>query len=200
MAFSKGSRLLDALENDEGSISRKDLRYVMIENNLLHVYTSKKNKNELDTSLIDPDVSMDYQNTNKSSSDKVLKLSRDMKVEMKFISKRHGHCVCVIDRNTAKVACTLLPVRLSPSFFRDEEYSQVICSKKFKKLRDNLIGLDMSNDTNQCGVVDESKSKSETKSDEWPLYMPQIAPEEQNTTAICLQFALDTATYLDYSI
>ena len=241
---------METLETDGENISRKDLRYVVIKDNSLHVYTSKKNKNDVDSSLLDADLSMsismnmsmdDSNNNNGSSSNhtttntststkhgsyKVLNLSRNMKVETKFISKRHGHCVCVIDKKTSKVVCTLLPVRLNPSFFRDDEYSQVIGSKKFKKIRDNLIGvidsrsssssssytrksITKASDHDNEGNYDDSliytsfesqiHDRGNKGNSEWPMSMPQIAPEAQNTSVICLQFALDNAINLGHS-
>ena len=162
----------------------------------MYVYTSKKSKTDVDTSVIDPDLSLDMQSTNKNSADKVLNLSRGMKVEVKFVSKRHGHCVCVVDKKISKVVCTLLPVRLNPDFFRDEDYSQVIGSKKFKRIRENLIG----SNSDSCSYEDENQNQKEVGSmpRQWPIYMPQIAPDNQNTSALCLQFALDAATNVDY--
>lgn len=180
---------MEALEKDEENISRKDLRYIVIERNSLHVCTSKKSKSDMDTSMMDPDLSIGIDN--KNSADKVLDLSRNMKVETKFISKRHGHCVCVVDKKISKVVCTLLPVRLNPSFFRDKEYSQVIGSKKFKKIRDDLIGV------GKRSGHSLRRNESLERKTKWPLYMPQIAPEAQNTSAICLHFALDAAIHLD---
>ena len=46
---------------------------------------------------------------------------------------------------------------------------------------------------NQCIDDDEDKHNSTLLS--WPLSLPQIAPEQQNTTALCLQFALDSACH-----
>lgn len=164
----------------------------------MYVYTSKKSKTDVDTSIMDQDLSIDVQSTtNKNNADKVLNLSRGMKVEVKFISKRHGHCVCVIDKKISKVVCTLLPVRLNPDFFRDEDYSQVIGSKKFKRIRENLIGLN----SDSCSSYEDGNEKEvvRSKSGQWPIYMPQIAPDDQNTSALCLQFALDAATnFFDY--
>ena len=240
MAFSKGSRLTDALKEDEENINRKDLRYIVIENNLLHIYTSKR-------SMKDDDIN-ESRADNNSNAVKVLKLSKEKKVEMNFISKRHGHSVIVTDMKTSRTVCTLLPVRLTSEYFRDEECSQVVGSKKFKKIRAQLFGTNAatvadqnagmsrisdSTDPNKSpsGRPNQTSYKSPNKSpnrmrclqdisndndidsslspvqlqhrnsinsnscSSWPLTMPQIAPEEQNTTALCLQFAIDAAMH-----
>lgn len=201
MAFSKGSRLIDSLKEDEENISRKDLRYIVIERTFLYVYTSKKaRKNDLDSSMIE--------DGNNANSVKILNLSKDMKVEMNFVSKRHGHCISIIDCNTSRPACTLLPVRLSSDFFRDEECSQVVGTKKFKNIRTQLFGTDINvgrkvdllKDVSNHDNVAENESSPKPPTNAvsealWPSTMPQIAPEEQNTTSLCLRFALDAASH-----
>mmetsp|Transcript_9995 Transcript_9995/g.12677 ORF Transcript_9995/g.12677 Transcript_9995/m.12677 type:complete len:1018 (+) Transcript_9995:194-3247(+) len=195
LAFSKGSRLIDDLNIEDGDISRKDLRYAVIEHNSLYVYNSKKQKKQ----------EQDVETTNEiENMVKVLKLSKEMRVEMKYISKRHGHCVLITDPKKDKTVCTLLPVRLCDNFFRDEQFSQVVRCKKFKKIQHCLFGQnpnttrpvfqEISNNDPHFAKEKENKSNSNT----WPSTMPEIAPEEQNTTALCLQFALDGAIRLKY--
>ena len=218
LAFSKGSRLIDSLQQDEENINRKDLRYVVIEGNQLFVYTSKKN--DLDGSALEGGTV--NSKTDSHNSVKILKLSKDMKMEMKFISRRHGHSVCVTDMATSKIACTLLPVRLTSKFFRDKEYSQLVGSKKFKKLQSNLFGITTTSDGSTVAATSTSWDQGKilqdvsncerntttttsngekynggdkSNSSSWPSSMPEIAPEQQNTSALCLQFGLDAAKH-----
>ncbi len=193
LAFSKGSRIVDSLNERQEFITRNDLRYIVIEGHLMYVYKSKKrSKTDLDTSTAN-------ESNDCNNSVKILDLSKDMKVEMEFVSKRHGHSVCVIDTSISRKACTLLPVRLSSEFFRDDEYSQIVGSKKFKMIREDMFGLQADPES-----ADEHKYCDERPHDGiWPLTMPQITPEEQNTAALCLQFALDAASrkrsYFEFS-
>ena len=102
----------------------------------MYVYKSKKrSKTDLDKSIATESI-------NDSNSVKILDLSKDMKVQMEFVSKRHGHSVCVVDTTMCRKACTLLPVRLSSEFFSDDEFSQIVGTKKFKAIRENLFGLE----------------------------------------------------------
>jgi len=315
--------LIDALSQDEEKIKDSDLRYIIIKGNQLYVFTSKKHETFY-TSITGGRY--DNGRHKKYNSMKVLTLSKKMKVETKYISKRHGHCVCIIDTKPEsnskalksssnasvstsgsistsgslsttgsistcgssasksekpKIVCTLLPVRLSSNYFIDDEYSQVIGSNEFNDIKHNLFGVnvdinfinnnnynndkneyldhdlndniydgdddastiqrpkitgrhrrrrgrqmtdsvlrDISNDNedhvknNNTNVPEEEQQHVEEEEDEelnqcidddedkrnstllsWPLSLPQIAPEQQNTTALCLQFALDSACH-----
>ncbi len=222
------------------------------------VFTSKKNEVDTTTNTtISITSSSTSSNNNNHDSNynsvKILHLSKEMKVETKYISKRHGHSISILDtientktftannitedpcNNDQKVICTLLPVRLHSQYFRDEEFSQLITSKKFKKIRHTLFGAstssmdtamakmnssygdsnngilrDTSNEDEHTFICNEQQQGQEfnykhpdteivhvpSSLSTWPSCMPQIAPEQQNTTAICLQFALDAACHL----
>ena len=209
--------MIDSLNEGHRNINRKDLRYVVIDGKQMYVYTSKKN--DLDNSTMEG-------SNDSHNSVKILQLSKDMKIEMRFVSKHHGQCICVIDTKTSKIACTLLPVQLSAKYFRDDGYSQIVGSKRFKKIRKSLFGMeegeqqlqeqssyydsedneeilnDISNHSNnenekenETPGYQKKNTIGQSSSSSWPMTIQQMVPEQQNTTAICLQFALDAARH-----
>jgi len=177
MAFSKGRRIIDVLKSGS-DLSRTDLRYVIISGSSMHVFTSKKNKKQ----------------ELKANNDavKVLVLTEDMKVRMKLLSKKHGHCVTVEDGKRQNVTCTLLPVGLHPGMFRDQEYSQVVGQKKFDEIQGLFAKMTIVSESGVsrqqiCNTVGKDMAKK------WPEYINDIPPFEQHTASLQTMFALDCA-------
>ena len=161
----------------------------MIENENLYVFRSKRSKPKKNASAIKKDDSV-----------KILKLTKNMTVEIKSISRKHGQCVLLKEAAKSNVTfCTLFPVLLNPSFFRDDEYSQVVANKKFSVIRNQLFGqcfeerpylkeLSMNRATSQ--------TRHNRKKNEWSRCIDQEVVSTQNTAAMHLAFALDATIKL----
>jgi hypothetical protein len=124
VAFSKGTRLIDALLEDEKNIQRKDLRYIVLQSGKLHVYASK----------------MSYENHSEILNKKVLKLRSDFRVNISSLSNQHGKYVMIRD-NADIVKCAILPVNLNKSMFCDDSCSEVLSITEFRKQRHKLFAI-----------------------------------------------------------
>lgn len=145
----------------------------------MHVFTSKKS----------------HQHEFKGNNDavKILALSEDMKVRMKLLSKKHGYCVTVEDRQKTHSVCTLLPIGVRPEMFRDEEYSQVVGQKKFQEMQASLFSnrtLESKSDANRQPLGNTPRKGVRRK---WPESITDVAPFEQHTASLHTMFALDCA-------
>jgi len=166
LAFSTKRRIIDKLRNGS-SLSRTDIRYVIIKGSSMYVFTS---------------------NTTKKSNHKVLTLSEDMKVTMKFLSKKHGFCVTIKYITNLKLVCTLLPIQIYPEMFRDKDYSQVISEKKFEKLKKSIFTTTSWEPSalKHCSVEYNDRR-------EMPEHISEKATIEQHTACLHTMFALNCA-------
>ena len=151
-------------------------------------------------------------NVERNKGVKVLKLKNHMSIEIRSISRQHGQCIVVRDSQLAAIrestvdgsdiVCTMLPVRLSPKFFQDDSYSQVVDSAKFEKIRNTLFAFKppsqpkehrpILKDLNSKTPYPCTSKNSKPVSNEWPTSMMHgTVPIEQNTAALHMQFALD---------
>jgi hypothetical protein len=149
------------------------------------VYRSKRNKPKKNDSL----------KKEKDDSVKILKLTKNMSVETQSISRKHGQCVFLKDRSTNVTFCTLLPVLLDPSFFRDQEYSQVVCQKKFNRISKNLFREKIEERSKLKELSLNGETSSPARND-WPQYIDHVVSDEQNTAVMHVSFALDAAIRL----
>lgn len=141
VAFSKGTRLKDALLEDEKSIQRKDLRYIVLASGKLHVFASK----------------MSYENQSGIFNKKILKLRCDFTVSISSLSKQHGQCVMVRD-HLGVVKCTILPVNLNNNLFCDAACSEVVSIPEFRKQRHTLFAIHSSNHEEHEWLTDLSNT------------------------------------------
>ena len=143
VAFSKGTRLIDALLEDEKNIQRKDLRYIVLASGKLYVYASK----------------MSYGSNSEILNKKVLKLRSDFTVSISSLSNQHGQCVMVRD-NLGAVKCTILPVNISSELFCDDCCSEVVPIPEFRKQRHTLFAIHSTNHCDDKWLTDLSRTVS----------------------------------------
>jgi len=179
--------------HNKSKIKRDRLRYIILNNSRLYVYESK------------------------GKDAKILKLSKDMSVEVQNVSRQHGQCIILKDvrhegaiiegERDSDIVCTILPVRLTPEFFQDESYSQIVQSAQFKKIRDGLFAIEsapIANDSSRPILKEVQLSASKTphpnnskipkqRQCEWPTTFCETVPIEQHSAVLHIQFALDAA-------
>jgi hypothetical protein len=135
----------------------------------------------------------------KKDAGKVLTLTPDLKIETKLISVSHGYCVTVADPVKSNVVCAILPVRLNPDFFRDDEFSQVIGERKFNMLRDHLFHQHQG-DAILRDVMDQPTNGGDQEDDLSKMQFHDNTAEmdtcgsSQHVAALHIQFALDCAS------
>ena len=207
VAYSKGPKakdeFLDGLRH-KNKIKRKHLRYIVIHEDFMHVFSSKKAQQDSDNESF-------YSDTKQFA--KKLKLSKHIMVEVQDVSKHHGHCIILKDKRlkgvrNSDIVCTLLPVRLDPSFFVDDNYSQLVESKVFEIQRSSLFATipEVGNSNERPFILKEQQiASSKTpypdhkaqipRQNEWPITALETVPFEQHTAALHLQFALDAAKW-----
>jgi len=114
------------------------------------------------------------------------------------------------------IVCTMLPVRLTRAFFKDEDCSQVVESREFEQVRGDMFGqktapasvpapvinvLETDRDravlrtkaTKMKECITPHPNSMKKKAAEWPRTVCETVPIEQNTAALFMQFALDAA-------
>lgn len=228
VAYSKPAQSKDGLTDvieyiqNKNKIKRKHLRYVVISGDLMYVYASKKSCEE-NISRDSNTYTDDHSNTNSNSTKnvKVLKLSHHMSVEVKDVSRQHGNCIIIRDSRLMEmresdIVCSMLPVRLTRAFFKDEGCSQVVESREFEQVRGDMFGqktapssvpapvINVMETDRDCAVLRTKTTKMKEcitphpnsmkkKAAEWPRTVCETVPIEQNTAALFMQFALDTA-------
>jgi hypothetical protein len=167
------------------------------------VFSSKKQQKDND----------DESSNNTNAEFKKLKLSKQMSVHVEEVSRHHGQCIILRDERLkgvreSDVVCTLLPVLMNPSFFCDENKSQLVESNQFEKISNSLFAaIPPSDDYIERPILKDIQlppSKTphpngnkycKTKTREWPITAVEYVPVEQNTAALYLQFALDAAKW-----
>ena len=209
VAYSRATKtegeFLDGLKN-KNKIKRKHLRYIVIEKNFMYVYSSRK---QLGDGEEDSNSSA---SAGQEKGVKKLILSKHMTVEVKDVSRLHGQCIILRDARLkgvrqSDVVCTILPVKLTPEFFEDESFSQLIESKSFDAIRHNLFTRPAQN-TKTCGppqgilqdITFSAKtphpdSRKKEQKNEWPITASEFVSIEQNVSSLHLQFALDGAKW-----
>ena len=234
VAYSKPAQSKDGLTDviqyiqNKNKIKRKHLRYVVISGDLMYVYASKKSCEEnvsRDSNAYTDDHSNTNSNINNGSNSnnnvKVLKLSHHMSVEVKDVSRQHGNCIIIRDSRLMEmrgsdIVCSMLPVRLTRAYFKDEGCSQVVESREFEQVRGDMFGqktapalvpapvINVLETDRDCAVLRTKATKKKEcitphpnsmkkKAAEWPRTVCETVPIEQNTAALFMQFALDTA-------
>jgi hypothetical protein len=234
VAYSKPAQSKDGLTDviayiqNKNKIKRKHLRYVVISEDFMYVYGSKKSCEEnasRDSNAYTDDHSNTNSNINNCSDSnnnvKVLKLSHHMSVEIKDVSRQHGNCIIIRDNRLMEmrgsdIVCSMLPVRLTRAYFKDEGCSQVVESREFDIVRKDMFGQKtapallpapvinvLETDRDRAVLRTKATKKKECitphpgsmnkKTAEWPRTVCETVPIEQNTAALFMQFALDTA-------
>ncbi|GFH50378.1 predicted protein [Chaetoceros tenuissimus] len=195
VAYSREEGELQQFVQKKNRIKRNHLRYVILKENKLYIRSSRKANGDRDSQSL-------------LSNDKVLKLSTKMNVENEYISKRHGQCITIREPRlisekgkASDLVCTILPVQLDRSFFKDEECSQLISTDDYKKVRDSIFGK--KNGCRKDTIATTTKAyhdktpyptRDNSLSFVWPMNIfDTTVPFEQNTTALHIFFALDIA-------
>ena len=118
-----------------------------------------------------------------------------MRIETQTISRKYGQCVFLKDGSENVTYCTLLPVLLDPSFFRDEEYSQVVGQKKFNKISQHLFREKNQERSTLQEISLNGGARSPAKND-LPRCVDHMVSDEQNTAIMHVAFTLDAAIKL----
>uniref|UniRef100_A0A6V2GMD6 Uncharacterized protein n=2 Tax=Ditylum brightwellii TaxID=49249 RepID=A0A6V2GMD6_9STRA len=147
VAFSKGEKLIELLRqkkqdsddawNSYPELGRNDFRYatVLDDGPYLHLFSSRKKSKSNDSG----EMGKSNDSTGVNSKVMSIDLSQNISPETRLISKKHGRCIVLVDKISKRVICTLLPVSLDPSFFRDKNRSRLVSDKKFENIRHRIF-------------------------------------------------------------